>query len=241
MVSTRKHPKDFPEPDLSPTKASPRATRKAKAAWAHSPSNLVLVWLAVSLPLVLWDAGYVLLRPHSMPGGKYHWPLWVPYELYGRTDYIYGWKAYNEKNGFTAAQTVMNLIETVGYVTYLGLILKFGKQSVAHGRGAPKNAGWLGQERSLTGDKAAYAALVAYSSAILTVAKTMLYWLNEYYSGFGNIGHNTLPDLILLWIIPNGAWLVLPAYISYIMGSEILEGLAIAAGSAKSENDVKAE
>lgn len=175
MVSTRKHPKDFPEPDLSPTKASPRATRKAKAAWAHTPSNLVLVWLAVSLPLVLWDAGYVLLRPHSMPGGKYHWPLWVPYELYGRTDYIYGWKAYNEKNGFTAAQTVMNLIETAGYFTYLGLILRFGKQSVAHGRGAPKNAGWLGQQRSLTGEKAACAALVAYSSAILTLAKTMLY------------------------------------------------------------------
>jgi hypothetical protein len=175
MVSTRQHPKDFPEPDLSPTKASPRSTRKAKAAWAHTPSNLVLIWLAISLPLVLWDAGYVLLRPHSMPGGKYHWPLWVPYELYGKTDYIYGWKAFNEKNGFTAAQTVMNLIETAGYIIYLGLVFKFGKQSVAHGRGAPKNAGWLGQQRNLTGEKAALAALVGYSAALLTLAKTMLY------------------------------------------------------------------
>ncbi len=26
--------------------------------------------------------------------------------------------------------------------------------------------------------------------------------LNEYYSGFDNIGHNTVYDLILLWIIP---------------------------------------
>jgi hypothetical protein len=25
---------------------------------------------------------------------------------------------------------------------------------------------------------------------------------NEYYSGFDNIGHNSLEDLILLWIIP---------------------------------------
>jgi hypothetical protein len=25
---------------------------------------------------------------------------------------------------------------------------------------------------------------------------------NEYFSGFENVGHNTLPDLILLWIIP---------------------------------------
>lgn len=26
--------------------------------------------------------------------------------------------------------------------------------------------------------------------------------LNEAYSGFGNVGHNTVPDLILLWIVP---------------------------------------
>lgn len=25
---------------------------------------------------------------------------------------------------------------------------------------------------------------------------------SEYFSGFDNIGHNSLPDLILLWIIP---------------------------------------
>ncbi|OBT59962.1 hypothetical protein VE03_10523 [Pseudogymnoascus sp. 23342-1-I1] len=222
---------------LPDPKDSSRAARKAKAALAHTPSNLVLAWLAVSLPLVLWDAGYVLLRPHSMPGGKYHWLLWAPYELYGKTDYIYGWKAYNEKNGFTAALAFMNLIETAGYFTYLGLLLKFGKHSVAHGRGEPNNPGWLGKQRSLTGEKAACAALVGYSSAILTLAKTMLYWLNEYYSGFENIGHNTLPDLILLWIIPNGAWLVLPAYISYVMGSEIVEGLSITARSANSESD----
>jgi hypothetical protein len=157
--------------DMCPL-SDPKDFPKAKAAWAHTPSNLVLVWLVVSLPLVLWDAGYVLLRPHSMPGGKYHWPLWAPYELYGKTDYIYGWKAYNEKNGFTAALAFMNLIETAGYFTYFGLLLK---HSVARGRGEPNNPGWLGQQRSLTGEKAACAALVGYSSAILTLAKTMLY------------------------------------------------------------------
>lgn len=30
----------------------------------------------------------------------------------------------------------------------------------------------------------------------------MISGFNEYYSGFENIGHNTLPDLVLLWIIP---------------------------------------
>lgn len=26
--------------------------------------------------------------------------------------------------------------------------------------------------------------------------------LNEYFSGFDNIGHNSWPDLVLMWIIP---------------------------------------
>lgn len=176
MVSTRNHPVGFQEPD-SPSKASkasPRAERTPQE-WAHTPSNLTLLWLAVSLPLVLWDAGYVLLRPHSMPGGKYHWPLWAPYDLYGRTDYVYGWKAWDEHNGFTAAQAVMNLAETAGYFTYLWLVYKFGKQSAAHGRGAPKSAGWLGAQRRLTGEDAALAALVGYSAALMTLAKTLLY------------------------------------------------------------------
>ena len=30
----------------------------------------------------------------------------------------------------------------------------------------------------------------------------MVIGLNEYYSGFVNIGHNTAIDLLFLWIIP---------------------------------------
>jgi hypothetical protein len=178
MVSTRGHPKEFPEPDLSPSKSSSSARKPApKGTWAHTPSNLTLIWLTVSLPLVLWDAGYVLLRPHSMPGGKWHYPLWVPYALYCETDYIYGWKAYNEHNGFTAAQTVMNLIETALYFYYLFVLFAYGRQSGAAGRGAPKpaTAGVLGAQRAVTGYNAAVAVVVGYSAAILTISKTLLY------------------------------------------------------------------
>src|SRR5690242_12203083 len=99
MVSTRSHPDQFPPPDLSPSKSSSPATPSSRrgfpnggdvfrdsgrsSTFAHAPTNLTLLWLIVSLPLVAWDTGYILLRPHSMPGGKFHWPLWVPYELYG--------------------------------------------------------------------------------------------------------------------------------------------------------------
>lgn len=154
-----------------------------------------------------------------MPGGKLHWPLYVPYDLYGRVDYIYGWKAFNEKNGFTSAQGLLNIIESLMYIYYLYILYAYGKQSTKHGRGAPKPAaaGFLGQQRAVEGKMGALAVLVGYSAALMTVSKTVLYCasalsaiglvlmilgMNEYYSGFAHIGHNSFQDLLFLWIIP---------------------------------------
>jgi hypothetical protein len=175
MVSTRGHPKDFPEPDLSPSKQVAMRGRKGK--WAHTPSNLTLIWLMISLPLVIWDTGYVLLRPHSMPGGWLHWPIWSPYGLYGKVDYIYGWKAFDAHNGFTAAQGLLNLIETIVYLYYLYILYTYGTPSPAPGRGAPKSAkvGFLGEQRYLTGKMAGVAVMVLYSGAMMTLSKTVLY------------------------------------------------------------------
>ncbi|TEY84099.1 hypothetical protein BOTCAL_0021g00210 [Botryotinia calthae] len=236
MVSTRRHPSAFPEtPSRTPTIPSRNPLRKGQ--WAHTPSNLTIIWLCTSLPLVAWDAGYVMLRPLSMPGGSLHWPVWAPYELYGKVDYIYGWKAFNDHNGFTMAQTFLNVIESLMYYYYLYILYAYGKSSPAQGRGAPKNSGKVGEQRSVDGKMGALAVLVGYSAAVMTVSKTVLYWMNEYYSGFENIGHNSIRDLIFLWIIPNGAWIAVPSYIIYVTGSEILQGLTIAAGGATASND----
>jgi len=180
-----------------------------------------------------------MLRPLSMPGGRLHWPLWAPYELYGKVDYIYGWKAFNERNGFTAAQGLLNIVESLMYLYYLYILLVFGRQSNSRGRGAPspQTIGVLGQQRYVDGQKGAIAVLVGYSAAVMTVSKTVLYWMNEYYSGFENIGHNSVRNLIFLWIIPNGAWLVLPSYMIYLTGSEILQGLTFVAGGAVKSSD----
>jgi hypothetical protein len=124
MVSTRHHPRQFPEPDLSPTKTpssrksttrseptspvlgeeptttiaktpKPRARKSTSTSsplsltgYTHSPPIPLLAWLVVSLPLVGWDTLYVLFRPHTMPGGKFHSPFWTPYALYGTVDYV---------------------------------------------------------------------------------------------------------------------------------------------------------
>lgn len=164
-------------------------TSSKPKGWSHAPSLVTLVWLGVSLPLVAWDTGYVLGRPATMPGGWAHAPLWTPYELYGNVDHMYGFKQWNLGNGFTAAQGSLNVIETLMYLVYLGIWYRA--------------AGWgEGRSKRVAGRAGALAVLVGFSAALMTVSKTLLYWLNEAFSGFDNIGHNTPFDLVLLWIIP---------------------------------------
>ena len=107
-----------------------------------------------------------------MEGGILHWPLYVPYELfvppsysrlslinrYGEVDYIYGKKAYENHNGFTNAQSALNVIELLMQIWYLRLRTKPGKENKA--------------------------LLVGYTVSVMSLSKTILYWLQEYYSGY---------------------------------------------------------
>ncbi len=175
MVSTRNHPDSFTPQATSPLKST--APSSTQSGWSHTPSNLTLVWLIISLPLVIWDASYVMLRPHSMPGGYLHSPIWTPYALYGTVDHIYGWKAYNAHNGFTAAQTALNIVETLIYGYYLWVVYAYGKSSKMKGRGAPRpsTAGWFGEAKSISGPEGAVAAVIGLSASVMTVSKTLLY------------------------------------------------------------------
>jgi len=99
------------------------------------------------------------------------------------------------------------------YSYYLYITFAYGKQSTAQ-KGA--KAGFLGL-RQVDGKQGVLGLLVLYSAAVMTVSKTVLYCefpprglaaclmnlgMNEYYSGFDNIGHNSFIDLLVLWIIP---------------------------------------
>ena len=122
--------------------------------------------MAISLPLVAWDTGYVLLRPLTMEGGSLHWPLYVPYKLYGTVDHVYGWKSFNAKNGFTGAQGFMNLIETLMYVWYVWVC--FSKGEVVVNEDGQK-------QRRVAGRAGAKATLIGFSAAVMTLSKTVLY------------------------------------------------------------------
>lgn len=119
-----------------------------------------------------------------MPGGSLHSPIWKPYALYGTIDYIYGLPAWEAKNGFTAAQAALNVVETVGYIVYLWIMWRQGRQENVSGRGAPsKNTiGMLGNARVVHGRMAAWAVLIGFGASLMTVSKTVLYceyWLQN--------------------------------------------------------------
>lgn len=94
-----------------------------------------------------------------MPDGKFSSPIFTPYVLYGQIDYIYGWPAYNARNGFTAAQASLNALETVGYIGYLWVVWSKGK----------------GKDKALPGGWGGLAVLFGFALSVMTVSKTLLY------------------------------------------------------------------
>ena len=77
---------------------------------------------------------------------------------YGEVDHIYGIQAYEQHNGFTSAQALLNLFEVALQIWFLRLRKQPGKEGNA--------------------------LMVGYTASIMTFWKTALYWLQEYYSGF---------------------------------------------------------
>jgi len=157
----------------------------------------ISLWFLVSAPLVLWDVGYCFMRPRSFKGGDLHW-IWKPYALYQKVDLIYSPAAYEAGDGFTNAQALLNVIETLLNIAYLYL---------AHVKQ------W------------SPAAVIGFGAAIMTLWKTVLYWMQEYYCNFCTTGHNTFRDLFVLWIVPNGFWIVVPSMIVYCLGKDLIESL----------------
>jgi len=150
----------------------------------------ILVWFAVSVPLILWDVSFVLFRPG--------WFLWAPYDKYVTVDLSYG----DPGNGFVRAQAIMSLLEIAVVVVAL----------------------WL-RRRPL-------GVLLVFGVSLLTAAKTMLILLIEVVTGGAHVGHNPAADLVLLYLVPNGVWIVVPLLVAKSAGRTLLSACHRAPSSA---------
>jgi hypothetical protein len=58
----------------------------------------------------------------------------------------------------------------------------------------------------------------------MTLSKTALYVIIESISGFENVRHNDLYTLITMYVLPVGAWLLVPVLIAFAIASSFLLG-----------------
>ncbi|KAN0060360.1 hypothetical protein ACQY0O_007689 [Thecaphora frezii] len=173
----------------------------------HQPRTWISLWLGLSSLIIAWDFCFVFLRPRSMKGGDLSW-IWAPYELYGDIDHLYGFKAWDARDGLPAALSALNVVETC---------LNFAYVYLAHSTRSPA--------------KMAAAPLVGFTAVTMTLSKTVLYILNDYFCDWCKTGHNSWHDRMFLWIIPNSLWVLIPSLIMYVLGRELYQNLKIVEGA----------
>ncbi|KAF8071612.1 hypothetical protein FPV67DRAFT_1667094 [Lyophyllum atratum] len=154
-------------------------------------------WFIFTAPLMLWDAGYCLMRPRSMVGGDLHW-IWKPYEMYEKVDYVYGVKAFENGEGFAGAAAILNVLEISMNLIYL-------------------------YHAHIT--RSDVAPLFGYTGAVMTLAKTILYTTQEYFCSGCSVGHNDLLIAILFWIMPNLVWITFSSLIIWRLGEDIASSI----------------
>eukprot|EP00695_Tsukubamonas_globosa_P001404 TRINITY_DN2423_c0_g1_i1.p1 TRINITY_DN2423_c0_g1~~TRINITY_DN2423_c0_g1_i1.p1 ORF type:complete len:110 (+),score=16.38 TRINITY_DN2423_c0_g1_i1:66-395(+) len=85
----------------------------------------IKVWFLITVPIIAWDASFVMLRPHSMKGGSLE-IFWKPYQTYVEAD-----KRYQDLNdGFVIAQSYMNMVETI--IAFASVIASNKRNPICH-------------------------------------------------------------------------------------------------------------
>lgn len=148
-----------------------------------------------------------------MRGGDLHW-LWTPYSLYQDIDYVRAARTSRDASSLTQLNcrfTAYELTRTMKASRMLNVShpIRLGAFGT-HNVGRPAfmnivenllNIAYL-YLTHVTGSP--IAPLIGFASIVMTLSKTVLYWLNEHYCGWCSVGHNDWYTLIVYWIIPNG-------------------------------------
>ncbi|KAF7513951.1 hypothetical protein GJ744_006565 [Endocarpon pusillum] len=160
--------------------------------WTHTTPLAIAVWLQILIPFTVWDSAYVFLRPYSLPGGLWHWPLFAPYAHYATIDRMYSRAGWESGDAFVAAHCVLNLAECALATGYLFMAKRYGARRESGG-------GW--GRTVLSGRPARWAVVLGLVQGAMTAAKTVLCLLYEAFGGWRNVGHNDWVTLLTGWIV----------------------------------------
>jgi len=131
--------------------------------------------------------------------------------MFERIDQVYSVKGYHEKAGFAPAAAVSNLIETSLNLAYLYSV-----------HVSPANI----------------APLFGFAGASLTLSKTILWILQEYFcGGCSMVDEDLFPDIFKYWICPNILWLSFCTLIVARLGGDISSSLSRPSAKAKNSKD----
>ncbi|KAF9532669.1 hypothetical protein CPB83DRAFT_890853 [Crepidotus variabilis] len=167
---------------------------------APAKYHWISAWFAITAPIILWDAGYLLMRPRSMEGGDLRW-IWSFFDIYERIDNVYSIKGYYEKAGFGPAAAVLNIIETTLNLLYLYFV------HVAPNDMAP---------------------IFGFSGAGLTLAKTTLWALQEHFCQHCSYaaGMTNFTEFFKFWIAPTVVWYIFCSSIVVTLGTDMASALS---------------
>jgi hypothetical protein len=109
-------------------------------------------------------------------------------------DYVKVDLGYAHPTGFVNAQAIMSLMEIA--VVVVGLALR----------------------------RRPVGALLVCIASVLTAAKTLLIFLVEIVTHGQGVGHNPTGKLVLMYVLPNSVWIVVPLVVAYVTGRRLLAG-----------------
>ena len=159
-------------------------------------SKFNYIWLIVSATIVIWDASYVLLRPHSLKGGIYE-QYYAPYQIYIKYDTLYA----GNNDLFVVIQSWLNVAEIL--LSYLAVILSM---------------------RSCVGSKAK-GAIVAVVASAFTFWKTVIYlwYVHPHLTPEAKV---VTADSLMYFIIPSSFWIICPFLTLVGVSGRICKALA---------------
>ena len=172
-------------------------------------------WLVISALLMLMDCLFLLLRPHSFPGGRYH-AYFTAYDTYTRYDPTY----LDMHDAFINAQNVINLVELS--LSLLALPLYYYTTSA----------------RPL-------AAYIVVLLSVSECSKTVLFFLYSLMDVSAGTLQYRLSDVsswdvgyVASYLLPSMCWIIFPAWLIYDIGVQFIAA-ANSAGSGTNDRRKK--
>lgn len=155
----------------------------------------VAIWLVISAIICTLDALFIILRPSTLPGGKWNY-IFQPYNLYIQVDLRY----VDLKDTFVKGVSLMNLVEV--FLSFITVAIHISGKA---------------------GLSVLFAFMVSTMTFSKTVMYFLV--STPLCGGQHFVNHDDWRKTIFLYIIPNGIWIVVPFFCMVAAGCILVRSM----------------